>query len=173
MALSGVNAQAAKRTQGAPWSWSALLEIAGISAGHTTQIKLKGTEMTINIDDLTIGEAKRIAAIFGAGQAPSEQGLNGLVGKKCIVRTYSAGVWFGEVEQKSGSEVIVKNARRLWRWKAAESISLSAVAIHGVNASQSKITEAVPHVWLEAIELIPATGKAIQSIEGAPNVAAE
>lgn len=128
-----------------------------------------------NIDNLTFGELKQIAAMFNANHAPAAQPstLLGMVGSKCIIRTYSAGVWFGEVEQKSGNEVIVKNARRMWRWHAAESISLSAVANHGIKQDQSKIAEAVESVWLEAVELIPCTDKAIKSIEGARNVKAE
>lgn len=128
----------------------------------------------MNIDSLTFGELKQIAAIFQtANTAPSSSTLTAMVGKKCIVRTYSAGVWFGTVDQKSGNEVIVISARRMWRWHAAESISLSAVANHGVKEKQSKIAEAVESVWLEAVELIPCTDKAIASIEGAPNVKAE
>lgn len=126
----------------------------------------------MDIENLTIGEARQLAALFGNQNQPS-QGLSAMVGKKCIIRTYSAGVWFGEIEQKSGNEVIVKNARRMWRWWAAESISLSAVAKYGVKHDKSKIVEAVNNVWLEAIELIPCTDKAISSIEGAPNVKAE
>lgn len=125
-----------------------------------------------NIDSLTYGDLKQIAAMFGS-QKSGESGLSAMIGKKCIVRTYSAGVWFGEIEQKAGNEVIVKNARRMWRWHASEGISLSAVAIHGIKESQSKIAEDVPQVWLEAIELIPCSDKAISSIEGAKNVKAE
>ena len=126
----------------------------------------------INIEELTIGQAKELATLFSAPQQ-SQTGLNSLLGKKCVVRTYSAGVWFGEIVEKSGNEVILKNARRMWYWHAAESISLSAVALHGINQTKSKIVAAVPEVWLEAIELIPASNKAITSIEGAPNVKAE
>ena len=129
--------------------------------------------MTIDINSLTIGQAKELASLFGASGPQQSEGLNGMIGKKCIVRTYSAGVWFGEIAEKSGNEVIVKSARRMWRWWAAEGISLSAVALHGIKHDQSKIVEAVPSVWLEAIELIPASAKAIASIEGAPNVKAE
>ena len=130
--------------------------------------------MSIDINNLTIGQAKELAALFGGAQ-PQQQttSLNGMVGKKCIVRTYSAGVWFGEIAEKSGNEVIVKNARRMWKWWAEEGISLSSVALHGVKHDESKIVEAVPAVWLEAIELIPASEKAIASIEGAPNVQAQ
>ena len=124
----------------------------------------------MNIDNLTYGELKQIASLFNA--TTETKTLNGMIGKKCIVRTYSAGVWFGEVSEKSGKEVIIKNARRLWKWFAKESISLSAVAIHGIDHDKSKVNEAVSFVWLEAIELIPATEKAIISIEGAQNVKA-
>lgn len=125
------------------------------------------------IDNLTFGELKQIAAMFSGSSAPTQQTLTAMLGKKCIIRTYSAGVWFGEIEQKAANEVIVKNARRMWRWHAAESVSLSAVANHGIKEKQSKIAEPVSSVWLEAIELIPCTEKAIASIEGAPNVKAE
>lgn len=125
----------------------------------------------MNIDNLTIGQAKELAALFSGAQQLAS--LNSMVGKKCVVRTHSAGVWFGEIAEKAGNEVIVKNARRMWEWWAAEGISLSSVALHGIRQDQSKIVEAVPAVWLEAIELIPASDKAIASIEGAPNVQAE
>jgi len=128
----------------------------------------------MNIDNMTFGELKQIAALFGNQPAQQSHGaLTSMVGKKCIVRTYSAGVFFGEIVEKAGNEVIVKNARRLWQWRAAESISLSAVSIHGIVESKSKITEAVDSIWLEAIELIPCTEKAIASIEAAKNVKAE
>ena len=130
----------------------------------------------MNIDNLTIGQAKELTALFGNAQQQQQQqpaSLNSMVGKKCVIRTYSAGVWFGEIAEKSGNEVIVKNARRMWKWWAAEGISLSSVALHGVKHDESRIVEAVPAVWLEAIELIPASDKAIASIEGALNVQAE
>lgn len=129
----------------------------------------------INIEELTIGQAKELATLFSAPQQPQQPqtGLNSMLGKKCVVRTHSAGVWFGEIAEKAGNEVVVKNARRMWHWHAAESISLSAVALYGINQDKSKIVAAVPTVWLEAIELIPASDKAITSIEGAPNVKAE
>lgn len=95
-----------------------------------------------------------------------------MIGKKVIVRTYSAGVWFGTLTEKDGNEVILGGARRMWRWWAAESISLSAVSIHGINQAKSKIVQGVESVWLEAIEIIPCTDVAIGSLEGAENVEA-
>ena len=72
----------------------------------------------INIEELTIGQAKELATLFSAPQQQPTS-LNSMVGKKCIVRTHSAGVWFGEIAEKSGNEVILKDARRMWRWWAA------------------------------------------------------
>ena len=123
-------------------------------------------------DKLTIGEAKELVAMF-SNQNSKSYTLSTMVGKKCIVRTQSSGVWFGEVTEKEGCEVIIKNARRLWYWKAEEGISLSAVAVHGINQKSSKIANCVGAVWLEAIELIPATEDAIKSIEGAKDAKAE
>ena len=96
-----------------------------------------------------------------------------MIGKMVIIRTYSAGVWFGELAEKSGNEVILINARRMWRWFAAESISISAVAMNGIDRSKSKIVEPVNSVWLEAIEIIPCTKEASDSIGGAEHVKAE
>lgn len=124
----------------------------------------------MNIDNLTIGEAKELASMFG--QQPQNDGLNSMIGKKCIVRTYSAGVHFGEIEKKSGNEVILKNARRLWYWKASKSISLSAVAKHGLD-SKSKVAPAVDNIWLEAIELIPVDDAIAENIEGQPDAEAQ
>lgn len=130
----------------------------------------------MNIDDLTIGQAKDLAAMFfgvSTQIVDSKAGLTSMIGKKMIIRTYSAGVWYGTLIEKCGNEVIITDARRMWRWWAAESISLSAVALYGIHHEKSKIVAPVPSVWLEAIELIPCSNVAIQSIERANNVEAE
>ena len=130
--------------------------------------------MALKIDDLTLSQAKELARLVGASSpAATVQTLHQMLGKVCIVRTASAGVWFGTLAEKAGAEVILTNARRMWRWWAAESISLSAVALHGVKREKSKIAEAVPSVWLEAIELIPCSVKAEESIGGADVAEAE
>ena len=127
----------------------------------------------MNIDNLTLGQIKQIQALLGNPTTRPQDGLNAMLGKKVIIRTYSAGVWFGELEQKAGNEVILKNARRMWKWWAKDGISLSACALYGVKHDGSKIVEPVESVWLEAIEIIPCTDKAIESLEDAPNVEAE
>ena len=71
-----------------------------------------------------------------------------------IVRTYSAGVHIGTLVARQGTEVLLRDARRLWRWEGA--FTLSEVATAGVLRSGSRISHAVPQILLtEAIELIP------------------
>ncbi len=130
----------------------------------------------MNIDNLTIKEARELAALFSGGtnQVPAKHTLtNGLIGKKVIIRTYSAGVHFGTLVEKSGNEVILKNSRRMWQWWAAQSISLSGVAQYGIIQSKSKIAPEVGTIWLEAIEIIPCADECTASIEGAKNAKAE
>lgn len=70
-----------------------------------------------------------------------------------LIRTYSAGVHFGTLQSRNGKEVCLINARRLWQWSGA--LSLSEVAMKGINISASKISVPVDEIELtEAIEVI-------------------
>ena len=76
-----------------------------------------------------------------------------------LVRTYSAGVHFGTFSKRDGKEITLTNARRLFSWNGA--CSLSQVARSGVDLAGSKISVAVPEITLtEAIELIPMSEEA-------------
>ena len=111
---------------------------------------------------------KEIAELLGMKNTSAESGLNSFaIGQEVIIRTYPAGVWFGRLKAKSGREVILTEARLMWRWWAKESISLSGVALHGINQEKSRIAGAVESVWLEAIEIISVSGKAAESIRTA------
>ena len=85
--------------------------------------------------------------------------------KRVIVRTYSAGVFFGEIVSRKGQEVVMKNARRLWYWSGAA--SLSQLAINGTkNPSACKFPEAVSKIELmQAIEILDVTKEAETSID--------
>jgi hypothetical protein len=82
-----------------------------------------------------------------------------LLGKHVVVRTYSAGVHIGELAEKDGTSVVLKSARRLWKWSGA--FTLSEVATAGISKHGSRMSVAVPVIELtEAIELIPTTPEA-------------
>ena len=88
-----------------------------------------------------------------------------LIGKRVIVRCNRAGVFYGTLSEKEGQEVELKDCRRIWYWDGAA--SLHQLAAEGTTApSDCKFTMRVESiVLLEAIEIIPCTDKAIESIE--------
>ena len=83
----------------------------------------------------------------------------------CIVRTYSAGVFAGYLKSRTGKEVVLVDARRIWYWSGAA--SLSQLAMQGTsNPGKCKFPCTVDEVTLiEAIEIIPCTEAARESIE--------
>lgn len=88
--------------------------------------------------------------------------------KYVICRTYSAGVFAGYLEKKKGQEVILSNARRLWQWFGAA--SLSQLAMEGTSQpDKCKFPCEVTRVELtQAIEIVDATEKARKSIASVP-----
>ena len=89
-------------------------------------------------------------------------------GKYQIVRTYSAGVFAGIVESRKGKEVVMTQARRLWYWDGAA--SLSQLAMEGTKKpGRCKFPIAVDRVELtEVIEVLDVTNAARASIEAVP-----
>ena len=89
--------------------------------------------------------------------------LNGL--EYVIVRTYSAGVFAGYLKSRTGPEVVLRDARRLWYWEGAA--SLSQLAISGTSKpDKCKFPESVNKIeLLQAIEILACTEAAKKSIE--------
>jgi hypothetical protein len=89
-------------------------------------------------------------------------------GDYVIVRTYSAGVFAGYLQEKEGREVTLKNARRIWYWEGAA--SLSQLAQSGTsNPEGCKFPEPVNEVVLtQAIEILAVTSAAQKLIESVP-----
>jgi Domain of unknown function (DUF6948) len=85
-----------------------------------------------------------------------------------IVRTYSAGVFAGYLESRTGKEVVLKDARRLWYWDGA--CSLSQLAMEGVTKPENcKFPCTVDRIeLLECIEILSVTEKAKKCIEEVP-----
>jgi len=80
-----------------------------------------------------------------------------------IVRTYSAGVHVGELVSRKGIEVTLANARRLWRWRGAN--TLNEVALRGAAQEFTRLSEPVPSIDLtQAIEVIPVEPPAVASL---------
>lgn len=85
-----------------------------------------------------------------------------------IIRTYSAGVFAGYIKSRNGKEAVITNARRLWYWSGAA--SLSELSLNGAkNPEQCKFPAEVSEVTLtEVIEILPCTKEAEKSIKAVP-----
>lgn len=88
--------------------------------------------------------------------------------KYVIVRTYSAGVFAGYLKSRKGQEAEVMNARRLWYWDGAA--SLSQLAQSGTTKpDKCKFPEAVNRIVLtQVIEILDVTPEAQKIIESVP-----
>ena len=115
----------------------------------------------MNIEDLTIKQAKELVALFGGTSKP----CNTMIGKNCIARCHAAGVHYGTVVSVDGDTVLLRDSRRLWSWKAVEGVALSGLAQNGLDSG--KIDTMNPEIWLSGVcELIPVSKKFEDSLHG-------
>lgn len=85
--------------------------------------------------------------------------------QKFIIRTDRAGVFFGEIKERNGSEATLTNARKLWYWNGASAVE--QLAIEGVKKpNDCKFTVVVRELTvLGVIQIIPCTDEAVKTIE--------
>lgn len=85
-----------------------------------------------------------------------------------IVRTYSAGVFAGYLESRDGKEGVIRDARRLWYWSGAA--SLSQLAMEGVKKpDECKFPCTVDRILVtEIIEVLDCTEEARINIGAVP-----
>lgn len=105
---------------------------------------------TINIDGVIYSEVNEVTEDY------------------VIVRGDRSGVFAGNLKYESGREVTLTNVRRLWYWKGAA--SLSQLAMEGVTCpNECKFPCIVTEIRIkDAIEVIPCTTQAEQSIKSVP-----
>ena len=83
-----------------------------------------------------------------------------------IIRAQGAGVFAGELLSRKGTEVTLKNSRRLWYWSGAA--SLSELAVRGTSRpGDCKFPVVVPEQYIMGVlEVLKCTDAARESIEG-------
>ena len=109
----------------------------------------------MNIDDLTLGQIKQIQSLVSPTVITGS--THPMLGKRCLIRTYSAGVHIGDVVYIKDMEVKLENALRLWQWKDG-GLSLSSVANNGIKGGRLNKTGEV--YLANVIEFIPTTKEA-------------
>ena len=95
-----------------------------------------------------------------------------MLGQHVLIRSADSGVHLGvlkAVHIDSKITVVLENSRRLWEWATAnDGISLSEIAIAGIDQSRSKVTAVLPTIMVaDVCEIIPAHGMAVPTIMGA------
>lgn len=101
--------------------------------------------------------------IDGVEYTPS--GQRTIDGEYKMIRCDRSGVFYGIIESRKDREVVIKNARRVWYWTGAA--SLSQLAVDGTkNPGSCKFPEAVSQITvLDAIEILDLTDKARKSLD--------
>jgi hypothetical protein len=86
--------------------------------------------------------------------------------KYFIVRADRAGVFFGQIKERSADEVTMTNVRKLFYWDGA--CAVEELATNGTKRPLAcKFTIAISEMVIaNPIQIIPCTDKAIESISG-------
>jgi hypothetical protein len=98
-----------------------------------------------------------------------EQLTEHLIGTPVLIRSNMSGVHLGTLLAVSGTNVRLADSRRLYHWSTGgNGLSLSEIAICGIDQSASQITMELPDIIVgDVCEIIPAHGVAVATIRGA------
>lgn len=82
-----------------------------------------------------------------------------------IVRCDRAGVFFGKIKERNGTDVVMTEVRKIWFWSGAAAVE--QLAMNGPkNPSQCKITVEVPEMTvIDPVQIIPCTQTAKETIQ--------
>ena len=91
--------------------------------------------------------------------------IENLIGKKVLVRSYDAGVYFGTLDEVVGETVSLSQVRNIWSWEGAS--CLSQIANDGIK--DGKVSPVVQSMVINRVcQIIPLTEKAITNLEAQP-----
>ena len=129
--------------------------------------------MQLDINSLTLGQIREIAAIAGSiginqPKQPESSAIHSrYVGKYVIVRSRNEGINAGEVVMADETGIVLKEARRVWYHRPADETAwYEGVANSGLR-HDSKISAAVAEkAIIEDYSVIICTESAEKSIRG-------
>jgi hypothetical protein len=74
-----------------------------------------------------------------------------------------SGVHVGQLASHKGQEVVLRNSRRIWRWRGAN--TLNELSVHGADEDYTRISEPVAQITLcEVCEVLPCTPLAARNL---------
>tara|TARA_Y100000310_G_scaffold338221_1_gene427274 strand:- start:2056 stop:2436 length:381 start_codon:yes stop_codon:yes gene_type:complete len=120
----------------------------------------------MNIDDLTVGQLKQIAAMAGSLGCPESAADHPLIGRQVLVRDNRAGIHCGELVAMdlTAHTAVLRGARKVWHWRGAA--SCHGIAVRGVKGG-SKVGPVVERVEsCDVIEVVAMSDEAADCIRG-------
>jgi len=124
----------------------------------------------MNIDDMTIGAARKLSNMFNTNQTNKASIYTRYIGEYVICRTRNEGVNAGKVVNLDDTGVVLEDARRLYYHRPIkENVSwYEGVAKYGVS-DDSKLGVEAEKLIVEDYSLTLCTKEAEESIRGAKN----
>jgi hypothetical protein len=112
--------------------------------------------------------ARQVDEIKNSSTTHLENYMKFEVGTKVLVRGDRSGVFIGEFQSLEGTQVFLHNCRRLWRWYGAQ--CCSDLAMSGtITPEKCQFPEPTrEHLVLDALEVIPMSSSAWDSLQGVP-----
>lgn len=87
------------------------------------------------------------------------------IGKKVLVRSFDAGVYFGTLENMEGEQVKMRDVRNIWSWEGAS--CLSQIANNGIK--RGRVTQVVSSMVINRVcQIMPLADAAIKNLESQP-----
>ena len=83
-------------------------------------------------------------------------------GNYVIVRSNMAGVFGGTLESKTGTEVVLTDARKIYSWRGANTVE--DIATKGVDADNSRITVSVAEIVIDDVCQVLVTTKEAKKV---------
>lgn len=89
--------------------------------------------------------------------------MTSMIGQFVVVRCRDAGVHCGVLERQEGREATLTDARRIWRWRGAN--TLNEVATAGISQDYSRVSVPVERIALsETCEVLQASAAARENL---------
>ena len=84
---------------------------------------------------------------------------------KYIIRGKDSGVFYGEIKERTNSEITIKNVRQIWAWYGAH--DLFQLSLEGSKRPDDcKITMTVSEITItDCIEIIPCSEKCMECLD--------
>ena len=91
------------------------------------------------------------------------------IGIQAIIRCRDAGIHYGTVRDIDGRTVELANARRIWRWRGALTLTHLASETEALDSGWTRITPALPsYLLLDACEVLPLSAGAAARLDAVP-----